>query len=32
VILTDGRSMADVTAHVIRVWRREAADFAGAHG
>jgi shikimate kinase len=30
VILTDGRPVNDVVAHVIRTWRREAADFARA--
>ena len=30
VILTDARPLADVAAHVIRVWRRDAADFARA--
>jgi shikimate kinase len=28
VILTDGRPLSEVTAHVIRVWRREAESFA----
>jgi shikimate kinase len=28
VILTDGRPLREVVAHVLRVWRREAADFA----
>jgi shikimate kinase len=28
LILTDGRSLAELTAHVIRVWRRDAADYA----
>jgi len=31
LILTDERPLPDVTAHVIRVWRRDAADFARAH-
>jgi shikimate kinase len=31
VILTDHRPLAEVVSHVIRVWRREAADFARAH-
>src|SRR5688500_18522386 len=31
VILTDSRSMADIVAHVVRAWRREAADFARKH-
>jgi len=29
VILTDSRPLADIAAHVIRVWRRDAADFVG---
>jgi len=32
VILTDARSLSEVTAHVIRVWRREASDFARTAG
>ena len=28
VILTDGRSLGEVIAHVTRTWRREAVDFA----
>jgi shikimate kinase len=28
VILTDSRPLADVSAHVIRVWRRESEEFA----
>jgi shikimate kinase len=28
VVLTDSRPLGDIVAHVIRVWRREAADFA----
>ena len=28
VILTDARPLSDVVAHVVRVWRHEAADFA----
>jgi shikimate kinase len=28
VILTDGRPLAEVVAHVIRVWRRESQEFA----
>jgi len=32
LVLTDGRSLPDVVAHVIRVWRREAADFVRARG
>lgn len=28
VILTDGRSLNDIVAHVVRAWRREATDFA----
>jgi shikimate kinase len=31
VILTDSRSMTDIVAHVVRAWRREAADFARKH-
>jgi shikimate kinase len=27
VILTDGRPLNEIAAHVVRVWRREAADF-----
>jgi shikimate kinase len=30
VILTDGRPLHDVTSHVLRAWRRDAADFARA--
>jgi shikimate kinase len=30
VILTDGRPMNDIIAHVLRVWKRESADFARA--
>jgi shikimate kinase len=32
VILTDGRPLGDVVAHVLRAWRRDAADFARAAG
>lgn len=32
VILTDSRPLNDIVAHVIRTWRREAADFARARG
>jgi len=32
LVLTDGRSLPDVVSHVIRVWRREAAEFARARG
>jgi len=32
LVLTDGRPLPDVVAHVIRVWRREAAEFARARG
>ncbi|MCC6414631.1 MAG: shikimate kinase [Opitutaceae bacterium] len=32
LVLTDGRPLPDVVAHVTRVWRREAADFARAAG
>lgn len=28
VILTDGRPLQDVTSHVLRAWKRDAADFA----
>jgi shikimate kinase len=28
VILTDSRPLNDIVAHVVRTWRREAADFA----
>lgn len=28
VILTDSRPLPDIVAHVVRTWRREAADFA----
>lgn len=28
LVLTDGRPLNDIVAHVTRVWRREAADFA----
>lgn len=28
VILTDSRPLGDIVAHVVRTWRREAADFA----
>ena len=31
VILTDSRPLAEISAHVIRVWRREAEDFARKH-
>jgi shikimate kinase len=27
LILTDGRPLTDITAHVMRAWRRDAADF-----
>jgi shikimate kinase len=30
LILTDGRPLNDITAHVMRAWRRDAADFARA--
>jgi len=30
LVLTDGRSLPDIVAHVTRVWRREAAEFARA--
>lgn len=32
VILTDGRPLGEVVAHVLRVWRREAMDFVRARG
>jgi shikimate kinase len=32
VVLTDARPLSDVVAHVIRVWRRDAASFARAPG
>ena len=32
VILTDSRPLADIAAHVIRAWRREAEDFVRARG
>lgn len=32
VILTDGRPLGEVVAHVLRVWRREAVDFVRARG
>lgn len=31
VILTDGRPLHDLTGHVLRAWRRDAADFVRAH-
>jgi len=31
MILTDARPLNDIVAHVIRVWRRDARDFARAH-
>lgn len=31
VILTDSRPLVDISAHVLRAWRRDAADFARAH-
>jgi shikimate kinase len=31
VILTDSRPLSEVAAHVVRVWRRESADFARRH-
>jgi len=31
VILTDARPMSEIAAHVIRVWKRESADFARRH-
>jgi shikimate kinase len=32
VILTDGRPMNDIIAHVMRVWRRESVEWARAAG
>jgi shikimate kinase len=32
VILTDGRSMNDLIAHVLRVWKRESGEFARSAG
>ena len=32
VILTDGRPLGEVVAHVLRMWRREATDFVRARG
>jgi shikimate kinase len=32
LILTDARPLSDIVAHVIRVWRREAREFAADHG
>jgi len=31
LVLTDGRPLREVVAHVLRVWTRESADFARAH-
>ena len=31
LILTDARPLSDIAAHVIRVWRRDARDFARQH-
>jgi len=31
LVLTDGRPLREVVAHVLRVWHREAADYAQAH-
>lgn len=31
VILTDSRGLHEITGHVVRAWRRDAADFARAH-
>lgn len=31
LILTDGRPLNDIVAHVLRIYRREAADFLAAH-
>jgi shikimate kinase len=30
LVLTDARPLRDVVAHVVRVWQREAAEFARA--
>jgi shikimate kinase len=30
LVLTDGRPLLDIVAHVLRIWKREAADFASA--
>jgi shikimate kinase len=32
VILTDGRPMNDIIAHVVRTWRRDSVEFARAAG
>ena len=32
VILTDARPLSDIVSHVLRAYRREAADWAKAHG
>lgn len=32
VVLTDGRPLSDIAAHVVRVWRRDAAGFVRAPG
>ena len=32
VILTDGRPLKEIVAHVVRVWRREAPEFVRARG
>ncbi len=29
LVLTDGRPLLDIVAHVFRIWKREATDFAG---
>jgi shikimate kinase len=31
-ILTDGRQLGDIVSHVLRAYRREAADWIRAHG
>jgi shikimate kinase len=31
VILTDSRPLSDIVSHVMRAWRREAADFVRKH-
>jgi len=30
MILTDSRPLSEIVAHVVRAWRRDAADFARA--
>jgi shikimate kinase len=31
LVLTDARPLREVVAHVVRIWQREAAEFAGRH-